>query len=40
VVPSIPGINDLFGHLVDSATSSVFDGITTWMARGLAMLIE
>lgn len=40
MVPSIPGINDLLGHLVDSATSSVFDGITTWMARGLAMLIE
>jgi hypothetical protein len=40
MVPTIPGINDLLGHLVDSATSSVFDGLVTWMARGLAMLIE
>lgn len=36
----LPGINDLLGHLADHAASSVFDGITTWMARGLALLIE
>ena len=34
------GIDDLFGWVIDSAASSVFDGIVSWMARGLAVLIE
>jgi hypothetical protein len=40
MIPDLPGIDDLFGWAVDSAASSVFDGIVSWMARGLAVLIE
>jgi hypothetical protein len=40
VIPDLPGIDDLFGWVTDSAASSVFDGMVSWMARGLAVLIE
>jgi len=40
MIPDLPGIDDLFGWVIDSAASSVFDGIVSWMARGLAVLIE
>jgi hypothetical protein len=40
MLPTLPGITDLLGHLVDSATTSVFGGLTSWMAQGLATLIE
>jgi hypothetical protein len=40
MIPNLPGIDDLFGWVIDSAASSVFDGIVSWMARGLAGLIE
>jgi type IV secretion system protein TrbL len=40
MIPGLPGISDLLGGAIDSATGSVFDGIVTWMARGLAVLIE
>jgi hypothetical protein len=40
VIPDVPGIDDLLGWATESATNSVFDGIVSWMARGLAMLIE
>jgi hypothetical protein len=40
VIPHLPGVSDLFGWVIDSASSSIFDGIVSWMARGLAVLIE
>ena len=40
MIPQLPGIGELFGWMVDSASSSIFDGIVGWMARGLAVLIE
>jgi hypothetical protein len=40
MIPGLPGISDLLGRAIDAATGSVFDGIVTWMARGLAVLIE
>jgi hypothetical protein len=40
VIPHLPGVSDLFGWVVDSASSSIFGGIVSWMARGLAVLIE
>jgi hypothetical protein len=40
MIPGLPGITDLLGRAIDAASSSVFDGIVTWMARGLAVLIE
>jgi len=40
VIPQLPGINDLLGWAIDSGAKSVFDGIVSWMARGLAVLIE
>lgn len=40
MIPDLHGIDDLFGWVADSAASSVFDGIVSWMARGLAVLIE
>lgn len=40
MIPHLPGVSDLFGWVIDSASSSIFDGIVSWMARGLAVLIE
>ena len=40
MIPPLPGIEDLLGWVIDSGTKSVFDGIVSWMARGLAVLIE
>lgn len=40
MIPGLPGLDDLFGWVIDSAASTVFDGIVSWMARGLAVLIE
>ena len=40
MIPGLPGISDLLGRAIDAATGSVFDGIVTWMARGLGVLIE
>ena len=40
MIPPLPGISDLLGWAIDSGTKSVFDGIVSWMARGLAVLIE
>jgi hypothetical protein len=40
MLPSLPGLEQLLGPLIDSATNATFDGIVTWMARGLAVLIE
>ena len=40
MIPLLPGLEGLFGWAVDSAASSVFDGIVSWMAQGLAVLIE
>ena len=36
----LPGVTDLLGGLVNSATGSVFAGITSWMARGWPILIQ
>ena len=40
MIPELPGIRDLLGWAVDSASSAIFDGIVAWMARGLMVLIE
>lgn len=40
MIPTVPGVDELIGHLAGSASDSVFDGIVAWMARGLALLIE
>ncbi len=40
VIPFLPGVDDILGWVIDTAASTVFDGIVSWMARGLAVLIE
>lgn len=40
MIPSIPGVDELVGRLAEGASDSVFDGILSWMARGLALLIQ
>lgn len=40
MIPTLPGLDALFGRAIDSAASTVFDGVVAWMARGLALLIE
>ncbi len=40
MMPSLPGVDELLGRVGDAAMTSVFDGIVSWMARGLAFLIE
>lgn len=38
--PGIPGVDEILGWFVDEAAGSVFDALVSWMAKGLAVLIE